>query len=270
MTVWKKHMGQLAWPTLGLSLLLLVSGLVTWIGVLKGFLPLGLGGLIMFVVDYFWFTPLHEAAHGNIGGQPSRKRLDQAIGWLAAAFFVAPFSAFRALHLRHHGHVNRKGEDPDLWVAGSTPLVTVLRCLSIVPYYYGMLFGSMRRESAVKRRLAWQTGGALLLILALVIFLARRGFGPILLGLWIIPGWLAIAVLAFVFDYLPHRPHEDEGRWTNSRIIVGGRWLTFLTTGQNYHLIHHLFPRVPFYRYGTVFQEMRPELEEHEVLIQEV
>ena len=33
--------------------------------------------------------------------------------------------------------------------------------------------------------------------------------------------------------------------------------------GQNYHLVHHLWPRVPFYRYGRVFYESREELESH-------
>ncbi len=28
-----------------------------------------------------------------------------------------------------------------------------------------------------------------------------------------------------------------------------------------YHLVHHLFPRVPFYRYGTCFHALRPDLE---------
>jgi fatty acid desaturase len=30
---------------------------------------------------------------------------------------------------------------------------------------------------------------------------------------------------------------------------------------QTYHLIHHLFPRIPFYRIGAAFHEMRPVLE---------
>jgi beta-carotene hydroxylase len=33
--------------------------------------------------------------------------------------------------------------------------------------------------------------------------------------------------------------------------------------GQNYHLVHHVKPRVPFYRYGEVYRELRPELERH-------
>ncbi|MCO4762393.1 MAG: fatty acid desaturase, partial [Myxococcales bacterium] len=30
--------------------------------------------------------------------------------------------------------------------------------------------------------------------------------------------------------------------------------------GQNLHSVHHLYPRVPFYRYRTVFDAMAPEM----------
>jgi len=31
--------------------------------------------------------------------------------------------------------------------------------------------------------------------------------------------------------------------------------------GQNLHLVHHLFPRVPFYRYRAVFEAARARIE---------
>jgi len=31
--------------------------------------------------------------------------------------------------------------------------------------------------------------------------------------------------------------------------------------GQNYHLIHHLWTTIPWYRYQRVFRAIRPELE---------
>ena len=44
--------------------------------------------------------------------------------------------------------------------------------------------------------------------------------------------------------------------------------LTPLLLCQNYHLIHHLYPAVPFYRYGRIYQAIRLELEARGVHVQ--
>ena len=47
--------------------------------------------------------------------------------------------------------------------------------------------------------------------------------------------------------------------------IVTGLWLF-----QNYHAVHHLYPRIPFYRYRAVFQKIRPHMKENEANIVDV
>jgi beta-carotene hydroxylase len=83
------------------------------------------------------------------------------------------------------------------------------------------------------------------------------GRGRQLLLYYVLPTRIASALLAYSFDYVPHRPHkvrraEDEYR-TSSRIdgVFGtsGLDLTIPLLFQNYHIIHHLYPSVPFYRY---------------------
>ena len=70
------------------------------------------------------------------------------------------------------------------------------------------------------------------------------------------------ALLAFAFDYLPHRPHLIPARADRFRAthIISGRWLTLPLCCQNYHLVHHLYPAVPFYGYGRVWHDQRDEL----------
>jgi fatty acid desaturase len=36
--------------------------------------------------------------------------------------------------------------------------------------------------------------------------------------------------------------------------------LSFFLLGQNYHLIHHLYPRIPFYDYPKVYVELEEEI----------
>ena len=59
--------------------------------------------------------------------------------------------------------------------------------------------------------------------------------------------------LAWWFDWLPHHGLDEtqsENRYRATRNRVGMEWLfTPLMLSQNYHLVHHLHPSIPFYRY---------------------
>jgi beta-carotene hydroxylase len=253
---------EIAWPSLALSVLLAVAHVGLWIGALRFGLPLPLASVLLAVVTYYWFTPLHEAVHGNLGGR-ERRWVNPSIGHLAATTFLAPYPAFQILHLTHHGSVNHEGEDPDLWVAAQTRLGVLAKCLTILPYYYVFLFASLGRKDDTQRGRVLQAAAILLAFGGGFALLARAGLGAEAVWLWLLPAWLASALLAYLFDYLPHRPHDDRGRWTNARILLGGRLLTLLMAGQNYHLVHHVKPRVPFYRYAALYRELQPELERH-------
>jgi beta-carotene hydroxylase len=75
------------------------------------------------------------------------------------------------------------------------------------------------------------------------------------------PAWLASGLLALVFDWLPHHPHAVQGRFVDTRVFPS-LGLEMLMLGQNLHLVHHLWPSVPFYRYGAVFAACRDALAE--------
>ena len=65
--------------------------------------------------------------------------------------------------------------------------------------------------------------------------------------------------------YEPHAPHEvtvDVDRYRATVVRSGALW-TFLLLGQNHHLVHHLFPAVPFHRLASVWRARRAELVAH-------
>jgi len=72
-----------------------------------------------------------------------------------------------------------------------------------------------------------------------------------------IPTRIAKYIIVIAFDFLPHYPHEayakeEPYQCTSNR--VGFEWLlTPLLFYQNYHLVHHLYPAIPFYRYLKVW-----------------
>jgi ferredoxin-NADP reductase len=120
------------------------------------------------------------------------------------------------------------------------------------------------------------------LTVAVILSTILTGAFWLLLVIYLIPERIAMFALAWWFDWLPHHGLEDtqrENRYRATRNRVGMEWLfTPLLLSQNYHLVHHLHPSVPFYRYlatwrrneeaylerdaaiGTVFgQQLNPE-----------
>jgi beta-carotene hydroxylase len=54
---------------------------------------------------------------------------------------------------------------------------------------------------------------------------------------------------------------EEKGRYRDTRAWrspVG----TIASMGMEYHIIHHLFPKIPLLQTGPAYREMRPLLEE--------
>ena len=72
--------------------------------------------------------------------------------------------------------------------------------------------------------------------------------------------WPALPLLMFLFAYIVHTPHESAGRYVDTSTFVAngalGSIVTALWGFQNYHSIHHLFPRVPFYTYRSLFGQI--------------
>lgn len=248
---WKQHSGGRAWPTVALAAAVLVGAVSVHLAWGQGLLALPVAVPLMVALQYLAFTPLHEAVHGNVSGQKSGQgTLDRIVGWPMAALLMAPYPAFVAIHLWHHARTNDPDEDPDHWVAGPAWQVP-LRCLTILPRYEWQFF--TRPSKPMKAQLpAAAAGLAVLLALAVA---AGLGFGwtPVLV-LWLLPGVLATGLLAFAFDWLPHHPHDARGRYVDTRVIEGGRLLHWLLLGQDKHAVHHLWPRVPFYRYDAVWR----------------
>lgn len=259
--LWRPHVGGFAWPTVLLAAAVFVLTATTWAGALAGWLPLWAGFLLETLAAYLAFTVMHEAAHGNVHGRHRRlKRLGEGLGWLVSVTLIAPYPAFRVLHLRHHAHTNDPDKDPDFFVAGP-PLLALARCFVTIPSYYAeFLVGKTSKTSAGRRerRAVWV---AVALYGVLGAALVGLGLWREALALWVSPAIVAAAVLAFVFDWLPHHPHDSRERYRDTRSI-DLRPLDVLCAGQNLHTVHHLFPRVPFYRYRAVFEAGRERLRE--------
>jgi beta-carotene hydroxylase len=236
---------RIAWPTL----FVLVAALALWAiaFALPGPAPLAIA--LATLAAYAVFTPLHEAAHRSL----ARPRLvNEIAGRLASIPLLGPFPAVRYLHLEHHKHTNDPAADPDHYSGRGPAWLRPLRWLTQDLHYYATY--AVRRRPLRERI---EVIATLLVMYGTAIALTAMGHGRAVLLGWLLPARLAVGILAWAFDYLPHRPHvvtarEDRYRATHA---VPGRWLAIASFGQSLHLVHHLYPGVPFYRYGEVYRE---------------
>lgn len=257
----RQYMGEVAWLTVVLGLGLGTSYFVTVMMALAGVLSLWFAVPLVAVLTYLNYTILHEAAHGSISGnRKSLHWINEGLGYMAAWILMIPLTAHRHEHMAHHRHTNDAERDPDFHVGKmgrSIPAAaraTLQACVHQFSYYAKNRWS--RGASKQDVTLCLEIAAALIPRLAVL----SAGYWIEGLALFVVAWLTGATVLLYLFAYVVHRPHEQEGRYVNtSTILISGplgALLTWLWMFQNYHSIHHLFPRVPFYRYGQVYQEI--------------
>lgn len=233
--------GATAWPTVALSLVALAVQAASSAAGMSGLWPAGVSIFINIVCAYAQFTVLHDAAHRCLS---RRFWLNEIFGYVATFVLCGPYAAIRRNHLHHHAHTNDPREDPDFWVAGQTWLSTGLRCLTMLQMHYWTYLTRLRRRDFA----FMQSVLTIAAIAALHIWAWRAGHLRDLLLYWTLPAQLAVAALALTFDYWPHRPHTERGRYKDTANILPS-WLDPFFLCQNLHAVHHLLPHLPWYRY---------------------
>lgn len=289
---------EVAWPTLFLFFLS-VSGSVLsialgqgWLLPIQGFHYAGqnwiytvlstLLGVICFILStltsYAQFTVCHDAIHRAISKK--YKLLNDVVGWISQAWLgpTSSWNAIRYNHLEHHAHTNDSEFDPDYWCSLKGPggkYITPLRWLFVDVSYCHMYFIQGLQRKKWKTRMcsyAYEVAK-----IALIIALWKLGYGGMLWQYWILPSRLALFLLAYAFDFLPHYPHEitrkDNRYKTTAYLYIP--WilrplLSSLTFYQNYHIAHHLVPQVPFYEYKLVWNDMKEDLLNEGVIVRDI
>ena len=201
----------------------------------------------------------HEGVHGSLSTRPWLNRLASAA---CALPVLQNYAAYKVLHLRHHADLGG-GRDPDLYAN-----YTGRRWLELSMHWGRLLLGypayvtlipllALRHGRAEDR--AWIVaellglGGAIAAAIALVPW-------PVLLHGWLIP-MAIVNTLVNVrgmsqHTFLPEVDHPIRG----SRTILSNPVTRFFMCNENYHLEHHLHPRVPWYNLPALHRKLREEL----------
>jgi ferredoxin-NADP reductase/fatty acid desaturase len=265
---WRDYSTGIAWGTVALFIGITIAYIGLVGAIYTESISLFSGMVISTVLLYLGFTVVHEAGHGNIAHDVSwMKPIERLMGWtFTTLFFIVPFGLFAKTHDYHHAFTNDPDRDPDHWVSGDTWKDASLRAL-VLPLNYLVLMATRFRQDPVIASTHRSSLIYFATTFTIAIGLVAAGYGMELLIVGIIPIFLSSYVLGMLFDWIPHMPTRQQGRYQNTRSYLFPG-LKFLTLGQNYHHIHHLYPRVSWYHYQRVFNLIRPMLEKNNAPIE--
>jgi beta-carotene hydroxylase len=263
----REYTGGLAWPTI----LLVVFVLAAFAGNLWlfaiGWMPLWAAILIYAALTYMSYTPLHEAAHGNIhAGNEPRQWINDLCGYLVAPLITVPFSTHKVEHFTHHRYTNQPEKDPDYVVSGMHHgLVAFATCaVKFLWMQNTFLFREYWATASTRERVTYWAEVAVAVgwRVAFVLAVSRQSDVVLLFVGYMVGAFFT----AYWFAYRPHHPYQESARYRNTNSLLMPAWmkpLEWFWLGQNLHSIHHLFPRVPFYRYHALHRRIEPIMRAH-------
>ena len=251
---------EIEWPTLALlAATYAVWGIGTLVWGQSAILSVILAG-----VAVAQFSSLqHEALHDHPFRNPL---LNEALVFPALAIFV-PYRRFRSTHLQHHYDpaLTDPYDDPEsnflipeVWERMSRPVQTLLRLnntllgrILLGPFIstYAFLFQEtlLIRRGDADVRLAWVLN--LIGLAPVVLWLLWAG-----MPLWgyLIAVYLGVALLK-IRTFLEHRAHEAFRARTV--IIEDHGPLSLLFLNNNFHVVHHMHPAVPWYKIPAMYED---------------
>lgn len=222
------------------------------------YLPLQASAAINLLCLYALYTVNHEAVHRLV--HPNRT-VNNWVGRIAAVLEGTTFPLFRILHPQHHAFTNHPEYDPD-YVIGRKPrwllpLWTLVRLTHDNSFMINRRLWSNKRPQLIEHLI---TVG---LQLSVVIGAAWIGHLQDALWLWVIPLLVAGALIELTVAWAVHFPQESQHPLENTRIFKG-QLLQILMLNQNYHIVHHLWPSIPWFRYGKAISLVEVALLEHQ------
>lgn len=259
---------DIAWPTIVLMVVGWTVLITSDVLGVRGVWPLWACALVNGVAGYLMFSAIHDSIHRAVSTNTS---LNDWVGRIALLSLspTTSIGLFRWGHAQHH-RFSVSEQDPDRWTYEGPKWLLPLRWITIDYWYFVMV---VRSNDKVAKRHMKSAMGSFAATLSVIVALVWTGYGLEVLMLWYIPSRIAAGLLGFSFFWLPHEPHDvsqAENFTRASTIRLGYEWLmTPLLQYQNYHLLHHLHPRTPFYNNGKLWRLLESNLRRYDLAIQQ-
>lgn len=250
---------RVEWPTVSLIVLTYLGWILALFWLPMIWLPLAIA-LAAFTIA-LQSSLQHEVTHGH--PFPNR-RLSEVVVFPSLNLCI-PFIRFRDMHLDHHLDSNLTDPyddpetnylDPAVWhrlpwvvravLAANNTLIGRL-VLGPIVSQAAFMAGDWRLIRGGDRGILMAWVWHLVTIVPVVALVV---LSPLPVWAYLLAAYIGVAVLK-IRTFLEHRAHE---RASGRTVIIEDRGLlAFLFLNNNFHVVHHMHPRLPWYRIPTTY-----------------
>ena len=210
---------------------------------------------------------LHEAVHRTLTENP---RLNDALGVAVGVLLVTPFSAYKFVHMSHHGMLGSE-RDLEFWPYVDRRKSLFVRRLTAVtellasPITYGILFSRVALKqllpASIVRRIRWEYALIGVIWVPVLAGIAITGtWVPFILA-FVIPLWLGANMQSWR-RLIEHLGLTGDDTLSMTRTVIATnpieRLYSLIMMHENYHGPHHSKGRVPWQSLPAMTREMYP------------
>lgn len=240
-----------------------ISLTLVWQSIPIYLLPIA-GGLCL----AFYSSLQHEAIHGH---PTCNRRFNLVLVGLPLLLWL-PISHYEKNHRAHHrNELTRPDVDPESWYVTAERwqrMSTFNRLLSVINNTFAgrMIIGPLLTAYVTFKEMVFGTPGSSRSVIDALTQNALH-----LIGVLLVIGWLwkiavmpiHIYLLAFVWpatslllirSFVEHR--YDNNPEARTAIVEGCAAMRLLFLNNNYHVVHHRYPSLPWYRIPDVYRQL--------------
>lgn len=233
-------------------------------GAVMHIIPMWAAMLCNLLSVYLAFTPLHDASHRAVSSSPF---LNDLIGVVVGQLLLPGINmtSFRAIHMDHHRFTGQEGRDPDTAFV-SPPKYIGLPYLMFADVHWAVWYLRYGRHYWSRKVAVYITLLLVMLVGSHVAMLMSPYWKEFLL-LYVIPQRVGLGVVAYTFAHIQHPEGLtwDKEPFQSTMFIGGNSAFRRLLFGQEEHIIHHVVPHVPWFKYKRVWDLANSALRQQNV-----
>ncbi len=208
------------------------------------------------------YLPSHEAQHNIIAGKGKPLRwLNELVGHLSTVPLVLPYRVLRGTHMEHHAHANDPELDPDIGTHAESDWAFWKKA-----FFYCFTVNPQSEDYAQALQRTGQAHFMMDVIVYELVFvvvmagMAWTGHALEAALLWWLPRHIGSMYLSYYLAWAPHHPGDQQGRYRDTRAFKS-RFGNVVSMGMQYHIVHHLYPRIPLSLTPAAYRELKPILQ---------